>query len=490
MRKLAVILVVLLSLSTAPCSVARQPSAQLRALLVGVDCFDGHPDTAPAARDNLHRLAAALRGDSRGYAGIRISLNEKHDARSFRQLVQDSFHGAGPRDISLFYITTHGMYEQGWAPVRFAMVLSDGQTDYALTAAELHEALENVAGLKILIIDTCNAGALIDRGMPGDGLQSLFTGGDYKVIAASGGSEPSYFWSTGQGNYRGGSYFADSLLQGISVDGGFAADGKRDGMITLSEVYAYLLSNYGVSTPQVYPGEDQTVLLQYEVGQPGPLPAVISRMVLSDSAFSPAMPTLDFSYTLSRRARVAYQLIYQQEDNWRFKAPQVIADGDEPGGESQPGRKEKSLRIAMQGSDTYGYVLLFVTTVDEDSATPHAQALLTVVPPQGDPGLLVETALAAFSPGNGEEMPVYVRHDFPLRLSVRILDSLGNLVRELVSNQPTRPQHLPEGGSLYYWTGKDRQGDDAPAGQYMVEVTCAVGGQTYSAHTPPFSLVR
>ena len=104
---------------------------------------------------------------------------------------------------------------------------------------------------------------------------------------------------------------------------------------------------------------------------------------------------LDFSYTLNRRARVAYQLIYQQEDSWRFAAPQVIADGGEPDGESRPGRKEKSLRVTLHGADTYGYALLFVTTVNEDSATPHAQALLMVEPAQGDPGLLAQAALPA-----------------------------------------------------------------------------------------------
>ncbi|NLD33886.1 MAG: hypothetical protein GX653_03165 [Clostridiales bacterium] len=490
MRRLAVALAaLLLVLLAVPIANAQEPAPRLRALLVGADRFEGHPNTEPAARDNLYRLAAALRRDSRGYASIRISLNERHSADSFRHLVHSSFHGAGPKDTSLFYITTHGLYEHSWAPMRFAMVLSDGQTDYALTAAELFEALEGVPGLKILIIDTCNAGALIDRGMPGDGLRSLFTGKDYRVLAASGGSEPSYFWSTGQGSYRGGSYFADSLLQGISATGRFAADSNRDGTVTLGEVYAFLLSNYGVSTPQVYPRDDQTAVLQYEPGQPGPAPAVISHLVLSDSAFSADMPMLDFSYTLNRRARVAYQLIYQQEDSWRFAAPQVIADGGEPDGESRPGRKEKSLRVTLHGADTYGYALLFVTTVNEDSATPHAQALLMVEPAQGDPGLLAQAALPAFSPHMGQEMPIYVRHRFPLRPVVRVLDQQGNIVQELAQGRPTRPQHLPDGGSLYYWTGKDRQGTQAPSGQYVIEVSAFIGGEAYSTRTQPFSLM-
>ncbi len=489
MRRLAAAMcAIVLLLSDWPALANVENPVLLRALLIGADRFHAMPDTEPAARDNLYRLAAALRRDERGYHAIRISLNEYRDAEDFSQLVQNSFRGADSNDISLFYITTHGLYETGWPPMRFAMVLSDGTADYALTAQELHAALKDILGLKILIIDTCNAGALIDRGMPGDGLQSLFAGQGFKVLTASGGSEPSYFWSTGQGNYRGGSYFADSLLQGISSTGRFSADANRDGVITLSELYSYMLASYGVATPQVYPREDDTAVLKYAQNALTPYPAVISHLILSDTVFSPDMPTLDFSYTLNRRARVAYQLIYQQEDSWRFAAPQMIAAGEEPDGESAPGRKQKSLRVSMQGADTYGYALLFVTTVREDSATPHVQALLAVEPGQGDPKLQIEPALEAFKPNRGEELPIFVRHAFPLRLTVRVLDAQGQLVRELASGSATRPQHLPGGGSVYYWTGKDRQGNVLPAGQYTIEASVTVGGQSYSVCSAPVTL--
>ena len=222
-----------------------KPQPSLRALLVGVDQFSTQPDTAPAARNNLSRLSRALEADSRGYALIRRSLNEAMDFEAFSSLVLGTFEGAREGDVSLFYISTHGFYEPGQDPMSFSMLLSDGESEYYLTARELHQALSPIAGTKLLIIDTCFAGALIDRGLPGDGLRSLFAGGGFKVITASGGSEPSFLWSTGSGAFRGGSYFADTLYTGLSGAGRFAADGnltaRRSGA-------ARLPADYGAAT--------------------------------------------------------------------------------------------------------------------------------------------------------------------------------------------------------------------------------------------------
>lgn len=195
-KRLAVIATVLSLCSFFACNVSAldlENEVKLRALLVGVERFSSQPRTEPAARNNLIKLTQALGQDSRGYEGIRVSLNEAHNFDSFKGLIEDSFYGADDNDISLFYITTHGLYSLDQPPMAYAMLLSDGKTEFRLTAQALYQALNPIPGLKVLIIDTCNAGAVIDRGLPGGGLGSLFHGKSFKVLTSSGGSEPSFF---------------------------------------------------------------------------------------------------------------------------------------------------------------------------------------------------------------------------------------------------------------------------------------------------------
>ena len=150
-------------------------------------------------------------------------------------------------------------------------------------------------------------------------------------------------------------------------------------------------------------------------------------------------------------------------------------------------RKEKTLRIALQDQAASGYVLLFITTVDEDSSTPWAQSLLMVEPAEGDPELSVSTG-QAFSPGEGQELAIHAAHRFPLRLSVQILDQAGAVICSLAQRQPSRPEHLPDEGSLFYWTGRADDGSPAPRGEYRARVSAAVGGQSYQAVSQPFRL--
>ena len=455
----------------------------LRALLIGTDRFVSHPDTFPAARNNIINITQALGQDERGYQSIRVSLNESHDYESFSKLVEDSFWEADKNDISLIYITTHGIYTPGWPAISYAMLLSDGKNEYELTAKALYEATRDIPGMKILIIDTCNAGALIDRGLLSDGRDSFFHDGHYKVITSSGGSEPSFFWSSGRGSYHGGSYFADTLMLGLSPQGNFAADSNRDGLIALHELHQFLLQNYGVATAYVYPLDDQTPILSYDIGIRAAKPALITHLSLDQSAFSASEQTIEFSYTLNRTAHVHYQLIYQESDTWLFSQAELIPEDDD-----SPGRKTRVLHIQNNDPAVSGYALLYLATSEKENATPHAQALLMAEPSSGDPQLAVTPMLASFSPLYGEEMPLYINHAFPLRLTARVLDAQGKTVRILSGDTPTRPGHLPEGGFLLYWSGRTQGGGFAMPGSYSIEISASIGERRYRINSASFEL--
>lgn len=489
MRKVfcVLLLIILLPFSSA-CEAEIYPEhVKLRALLVGADQFKTRPNTAPAAENNLQHMAIALSLDARGYEKISTSYNDAFDSESFTALVDKSFAGAKDGDVSLLYISTHGLYEEGMQAMDFGMLLSDGQREYRLSARELYRVLSPVPGLKILIIDTCNSGALIDRGLLGNGQNSLFTNGDFKVITASGGSEPSFLWSTGQGMIRGGSYFADTLTAGISGSGNYAADENRDGDITLREIHRYLLRSYGVATPQVYPRQDEMTLLRYDVAQAPKFPQAVSDLVLDQSVLSAENKDLSFSFTLNQPARLAYQLVYHKGGQWQFAQSQVIADDRRPNGDILPGRKDVSLGLRLGNQAMSGYVLLFVTTVFEDSSTPLAQSLLLVEPLSGDPQLAV-AAPQAFTPKNGQELPIYIGHTFALRISVRIKDQSGRTAAILATDQATRPENLPGGGSLFYWSGTMTSGEPAQPGLYHAEVTARVGETLYKVQSASFTL--
>lgn len=486
MRRAAAVWVLLaLTFFYAPVdALSTENESVLRALLIGSDKFVTHPDTEPAARNNILNLTQALGQDERGYQSIRVSLNEPHDYKSFSELVEDSFWEADETDISLIYITTHGLYEMDDEPMTYAMLLSDGEREYKLTAEALYRATKDIPGMKVLIIDTCNAGALIDRGLFDGGLRSLFQNGQYKVITSSGGSEPSFFWSTGNGSYYGGSYFADALMLGISPQGNYAADMNNDGLVTLHELHQYLLHSYGVATAQVYPLDDQTVILSYDISVKAADPALITNLTLDQSSFSAGDDyMIEFSYTLNRAAHVHYQLIYQEQDAWLFSQAQIIPEEND-----KPGRKNRRLFMQADDSSVSGYALLFLVTADGDNATPHAQALLMAEPSQGDPGLAVQPMLETFSPLHGEELPIHIKHDFPLRLTARVLDQQGRAVRTLSGGSPSRPGHLPKGGYMLYWSGRTQDGSFAMPGVYTIEVSAAIGEERYRFSSAAFEL--
>ncbi len=200
-----------------------------------------------------------------------------------------------------------------------------------LDSRAIYEALKDIKGTKVLILDACFSGAAIHKGDESLAVSSLFSGSDFKVLTSSGAREPSFLWTDPQGAVRGGSYFAQTLVMGIGKEGGFAADSNRDGLVTLTELFRHQRLYYGASSPQIYPENDPFPVFLYPLS-PVTIPKACSQ---APSAFESQLisleePDISFSYTLHQPSRVAYQLVYQEEDSWRFDTPQIIAaPGDE-----------------------------------------------------------------------------------------------------------------------------------------------------------------
>lgn len=459
---------------------APEEAGVLRALLVACDDFVTQPDTAPSSYNNLISLRRALLRDARGYRSIRVSLNQALDGEGFRALAAEAFSGAGPRDMSLVYLSTHGL--QSGDGQDFVALMSDGTRECGLSGADIHRALRDIPGVKVLILDACFSGAAIGKGLDAPRVSSPFTGPDFKVLTSAGGDEPSFLWTDGEGTVRGGSYFAQALTEGLNAFGGLAADANGDGAVTLAELHAHQLRAYGASTPQLYPEGDATPLFVASHTDPG-VPRPLTRLEFASRVLKEEGESLDFSYTLHEPSRLAYQLVYELDGAWRFGVPQNISEE----GVLPAGRRQVSLRILKGMEGLSGYLLLFIVAVDEDRAWPLSCVLLSVQTKRLDPALSLAAA-PAFRPGAGEEASFVIRHTGAVSLTARIVDPEGRQVRALLRDETSRPMHLNREGSTLCWNGKTDAGEPASPGVYLLEVSATAGGLRYAAPPAAFEL--
>lgn len=470
-----------------------------RALLIGVDEFVTQPSAYPSSTNNVYAMQEMFQAAAEPLEKILVPDAPVTSAQQLTELIQRVFGGAEAGDVSYLYISTHGLYdpENGVEP---ALLLSDGQTENHLTPEELEAAFDGISGTKVLILDACNSGAFIGKGMTEWDEPPCFLGDDFKVITSSGAREESWYWSAGedakQEERQGAFYFTQALCDALSAGCGYPADQNHDGSITLKELYDYLLLNHAASTPQVYPqNDDDFVIFRYDPSEP--LPTGLKRSPIMDVTFSDLVLDRDsreitIEYIAMRPVRVAYQLVYRREGRWEFENAQLIYDdserfsafGDQEGAVSA-GWKQRTLRLDELADDAYGYALVQLVSIDRGKLRVHAGRVLCVLPEEEPPAPTVEIS-GSFAPETGRELAVFVGHNSPCTLSVAILDEEGQVVERLCHRRSTRPMGLA--GTTLYWDGKQRDGSPAPAGTYRVRAQIHWKGQTLSAESETFEL--
>lgn len=468
---------------------AEEETPKLRALLIGCDYFLSQADTAPAAENNIDLLARALLADGRGYALVRTLPNALSDQEQLMHAVGETFGKAKAGDVSLLYISTHGVYEEEAPCKEAALLLSDGIREGRLTAQSLKDILDTVPGTKVLILDACHSGAFIGKGMSAPSEAALFSGPDYKVLCSAGGSEASWYWQGTDAVSGGASYFATVLADALGVHGVYSADRNMDGAITLAEVYDYICEHYAASTPQVYPQrEAEFPLLCYDTVVIGAPEAAVTDIVFDDTLLPAGQREVSFAFTVRRPCKLYYQLVYHENGAWQFDTAQHYLDGEQPDGLTLPGRKARTLCLDTGRKDSYGYAMLQFITVEDGIPALQGARLLCVSPDSGDISLSVVTD-AAFCPEMGQEAAIRVLHDKPCGLTVRIQDEEGKTVCYLAYEMPSRPQQLTPAASTFYWDGKDSRGRSCPPGRYAVQVQVRIGETVHAAESTPFRLL-
>lgn len=462
---------------------------KMRALLIGCDDFLTQEDTWPAADNNLQMLSDTLLSDERGYHLIRSLSGNVATIAHFEEAVMHTFSGAQPQDISLLYISTHGVFDEGATNASASLLLSDGVTEERLDAAALQQIMDRIPGKKILILDACNSGAFIGKGLSGGAARIFFSGPDYKVLCSAGGSEASWYWhGTEDAQSSGASYFATVLANALGPGGEHAADANMDGSITLSETYSFLWDNYAASTPQVYPQQDDFVLYAYDPAAAVPSEKAVTDITFEDTLLLAGESDISFSFTVHRQVELYYQIVYHENGSWQFGIAQHFQDGEQEDGTVLPGRKQRTLSLDTGTRDAYGYAMIQLITLEEGKPVFQGARLLCVQPSAGEVMLSVHTD-QGFIPEIGQELCIMVQHDVPCGLTVNILDAEGKNVRRLSYARPTRPQQLSPAATTFYWDGKNNAGEVVEAGKYSVQVRVRLGGKSYICESGEFSLM-
>ena len=484
-RLLAVLFLQAFLLFQIPCPAGAAPDGPtLRALIVTCDRFLSQEETTPAAQENARLMAEMLKRDARGYADIRTECDSIGTVDAFFSAARETFSGADEDDISLIYISTHGVYNPSRSNLTAELLLSDGQTEEGVTPQTLEAVLAEIPGAHVLLVDACHSGAFIGKGLS-DRPDAATLGADSKILCSAGGSEDSWYWRSGDsGTLHGAGYFTSILTRGCDPAAGFPADSDADGTVTLREAFLWLRGHYAVSTAQVYPERDDGFAL-FACGEADQARS-LTDIEFEETVFAGRTDRLYFSFELGSPMSIAYQLVYLRRGTWDFPNAAQVAEPEI----LQPGHYERALtlHLADEDEDVSGYLMVQIFSLDGERPLLHESRLISVLPLSGDIALSVECP-AAFRQGMGLEMPVTVRHDIPCVLTAAIQNIRGETVRYLAYEQQSRPQHLVPEGTCLYWDGLLSDGTPAPAGYYLVRVQTEIGGDLYQAYSPLFRLM-
>ena len=301
----------------ARCTVKVQAESVLgvryRALLVANDEFywgdlDGwdHGSLNRSAGTKVKNMLGGVSGALGG--GISVTCKANLDAEQLLSAIETTFAGATEDDVSLFYFASHGdSFSTDSAAGALMMASTSEQYPEYMELAVLRDALLQVPGRVVVLLDTCGSGAAVyskgtsfnpakalarfdeavvrafseaDPGVTlpqGDVVAKtgeLMRANKFYVLCSSSYREDSWAYEDSHG---GGSMFTDWLVDGVGKSGQMPADklyaGNNDNVVDLYELYRYIQNvgdTYGIETGgeivyqhvQVYPGDTRFELFR------------------------------------------------------------------------------------------------------------------------------------------------------------------------------------------------------------------------------------
>jgi len=164
--------------------------------------------------------------------------------------LRESFSGAAPGDVSLFYITCHGHYIGGMS----FLELSDGSY---ISMRDIERELRRIPGTVVVMVDCCASGGAIGaasdyadfaRGVTAAFAEPAVNSSKYKVICSAGLDQDSFRLALNEAGGSGvmATLFARALCDGAGwsiergTTGPMGADTDYDGRISIGELQDYM----------------------------------------------------------------------------------------------------------------------------------------------------------------------------------------------------------------------------------------------------------
>ena len=325
-----------------------------RCLIIGYDRFVTMADTAPCSANNAEIMTALLADFTEKPEKTVRRVNGPGTAEGLEALIRETFRGAGEADVSYLYISTHGVIWEENGENRMALVLSDGRTEEAMEPQRLRAVLDEIPGQKVLILDACHSGAVIDS----------FRSPEYQVLTSSGAEEDSYFWQADSAEETGTGYFTTALESVLRTSYPRQIDTDGDGSLTVPETVRRLGDIYGASRATGYPEDGDRRLFRFPEERE-------DRERILGLEFDPVQSeedvlVLPFRFTVTEETRIEYRIVIKRDGEWDFEQGTTIPDRERTGtvrGLLSPGDKERKIRISPSGLGDEGEALLQVISL-------------------------------------------------------------------------------------------------------------------------------
>ena len=232
-----------------------------RALLIGQTLDEKIGTYVQKDIDRMESMLDSVVGPASGQKYIVTTDDDGASKSEVLSLIQSAFAGANDNDVSLFFISTHGVSEYTSAEYDGALLCRTGNNEELLTIGTLSNALKNVPGKVIVILQACGSGAAIANSADArsqlekaeafnSAVIKAFSKADKGVVVnrslSPNTSElrvENKFYVLTSAAYHQNAYagmFVGWLTAGIGTSGSMPADTDSSGRVTLHEMYDYI----------------------------------------------------------------------------------------------------------------------------------------------------------------------------------------------------------------------------------------------------------
>ena len=325
-----------------------------RCLVIGYDDFAVMPDTAPCSANNTEIMTALFLDFVPDMRTVVRRVNGPGTADALETLVRDTFSDARPGDTSYLYLSTHGVTWEEDGETRTALMISDGTNEETLEPARLRVVLDGIPGKKVLILDACHSGAVLDE----------FAGTDYLVLASCAAAEDSYFWFADNAEESGTGYFTTALESALRASHPDQIDPDGNGGISLGEIRDRIAALYGASQVQSSPENREQVIFRLPEER-------VTRERILGLTFDPVIREEDslilpFHFEVAEETRLEYRIVPKTDGRWDFHHFATMPDRERTGtvrGLLSPGSKDRKIRISAENLGAEGEALLQIISL-------------------------------------------------------------------------------------------------------------------------------